>query len=318
MTNAEKAIRNALLKIDTQNSALRQRVYESAWNAHERALANNRTLSDTDYMNRRKELTRIIENIEKDFSGLNVPEQNTNIEFYKHGPEDEISIVEEDDNDFQSPYQASQTLVPRNRTRTILISLIALACFVFISFVSWAFYNSMKNPNDLKKNTPNNPTTQVIQNPPSKPTKVDDGWVTFFDPSNIETLATKGAASADFRNDMGIPAVFIFANSPNDAVIFNIGEGVLMKLRGKKALINIVTKSVGKDKAQLSLTCDLGTENDCGRRRFEVANIQDNLVFEVNIPQTGKTGGKLYLTSDLLGEGNAIYIYSISIKAIEQ
>jgi hypothetical protein len=44
LESIERAIRNAFAKADAHNPATRQRIYEAAWGAHERALTTNTAL----------------------------------------------------------------------------------------------------------------------------------------------------------------------------------------------------------------------------------------------------------------------------------
>lgn len=67
MESIERAIRNAFAKADAHNPATRQRIYESAWGAHERALATNTALSDGQKEQRRQKLKDAISGIEQEF-----------------------------------------------------------------------------------------------------------------------------------------------------------------------------------------------------------------------------------------------------------
>ncbi len=67
MESIERAIRNAFTKADAHNPATRQRIYESAWGAHERALAANTALSDGQKEQRRQKLKDAISRIEEEF-----------------------------------------------------------------------------------------------------------------------------------------------------------------------------------------------------------------------------------------------------------
>ncbi|EEZ06458.1 conserved hypothetical protein, partial [Brucella ceti M490/95/1] len=64
MESIERAIRNAFAKADAHNPATRQRIYESAWGAHERAMATNTALSAAQKEQRREKLKDAISRIE--------------------------------------------------------------------------------------------------------------------------------------------------------------------------------------------------------------------------------------------------------------
>jgi hypothetical protein len=55
-----------LAKVDVGNPAIRQKVYESAWGAHERSLAANGALDDGQRDERRERLKDAITRIEKE------------------------------------------------------------------------------------------------------------------------------------------------------------------------------------------------------------------------------------------------------------
>lgn len=316
MTKAEQAIRNALLKVNAIDPAIRRRVYESAWNAHERVLINDRSLTKTDLATRRNQLTQIISLIEKECLQIHGNNQPSQQDLASYGPEEEIAIGEDNDPFFHAPRKAHDTAPSKHKKKIIIISLSVCFCFLFLIFIVWSFYNSVSVKSNVAVQHVSPTIESIVQQtlPVKQP---DDGWLQIFSPADISTLSVRGAASIQLRNDLGEQYVYIFANSPQDAAIVDIGEGILRNLRGKKAVINIVAKSNGAKKTQLSLTCDFGNSNSCGRHRFEVPVNRDNLVFEVTVPTNITGAGKLYLTTDLLGEGNAMNIYSISIKEVD-
>lgn len=64
MEAIEQAIRNALAKADAANPAVRQKIYESAWTAHERSLAANGALDEQQRNERRERLKATITRVE--------------------------------------------------------------------------------------------------------------------------------------------------------------------------------------------------------------------------------------------------------------
>lgn len=94
LASAEQALRNALLKIDARNMAMRRRVYESAWNAHERALLADRSLKDRDRSIRRDALMQLIRSIESEYNTVS-PEyenQGSDASLTSNGPEEQINV----------------------------------------------------------------------------------------------------------------------------------------------------------------------------------------------------------------------------------
>ena len=67
LQHIEKAIRDALAKVDAGDRTTRQRVYASLWTAHERALDANTSLDDSEKDRRREALKKLVANVESEF-----------------------------------------------------------------------------------------------------------------------------------------------------------------------------------------------------------------------------------------------------------
>lgn len=319
MASAEQAIRNALLKIDARNVAQRRLIYESAWNAHERALLAQHDLSNESRSKRRDALMQIIRSIEQDYI-VQAPEEKTQYynELAAEGPEEQIKIEVNGATNFdnRSLHRA------RTRRRSKILLIVApsiLAIIMVLGFTAWSFFNSFSGRalvEHQKEAAEQKPRSTLMQ-PFRQETENNDGWIKFFRPGDASALTVYGRTSVDIRDDAGIPYTHISANSEQDVVVIEIGAGALSGLRGKKVLIDINAKSDGTEPSQMSITCDLGDNADCGRRRFEVPTNRNDLLFDVTIPAEGSGSAKLYLTSDLMGEGHGIDIYGMKIKATD-
>lgn len=319
MANAEQAIRNALLKIDSSNVAQRRRVYESAWNAHERALLSSHGLNDVTRTKRRDALMQIIGAIESDYvaTEINKADEETH-DLASEGPEDQIKIEVNGATNLEDTtlHRASA----RRRSKILLIVAPSiLAIIMIIGFTGWSFFNSLSGRAIIehrKEAIEQNQRTKTVV-PFRKEEDNDGSWIKFFYPGDATAITTYGQASVSIKDDGGIPYTHITANSDEDVVVVEIGAGALSNLRGKKAMIDINARGDGTKPGQMSITCDLGNNADCGRRRFEVPVNRNDLLFEVTIPAEGNGPAKIYLTSDLLGEGSGIDIYGMKIKAAD-
>ncbi|WP_295732899.1 hypothetical protein [uncultured Bartonella sp.] len=319
MANAEQAIRNALLKIDSSNVAQRRRVYESAWNAHERALLSSHGLNDVTRTKRRDALMQIIRAIESDYvaTETNKADEETH-DLASEGPEDQIKIEVNGATNLEDTtlHRASA----RRRSKILLIVAPSiLAIIMIIGFTGWSFFNSLSGRAIIehrKEAIEQNQRTKTVV-PFRKEADNDGSWIKFFYPGDATAITTYGQASVSIKDDGGIPYAHITANSDEDVVVVEIGAGALSNLRGKKAMIDINARGDGTKPSQMSITCDLGNNADCGRRRFEVPVNRNDLLFEVTIPAEDNSPAKIYLTSDLLGEGNGIDIYGMKIKAAD-
>lgn len=318
MANAEQAIRNALLKIDANNVAQRRRVYESAWNAHERALLANPALSDDSRTMRRDALMKIIHKIEGEYLPVEPDNQAPPEALAAEGPEEQIKIEVNGASNLidHPPYRA----IARRRSKIILIVVPSvLSIIMIIGFTAWSFFNSLSGraivehrleANEQKKQS-------AISVPFQREVEKNSDWIRFFYPGDAAAITTKGHAAIDIRDDAGVPYMRISANSNDDIVIIEIGAGALTNMRGKKILIDIDAKGDGLKSSQISVTCHFGKNADCGRRRFEVPPNRNDILFDVDIPSDSSGAAQLYLASDLLGEGHAINIYGMKMKVAE-
>lgn len=319
MANAEQAIRNALLKIDASNVAQRRRVYESAWNAHERALLANHRLNDESRTNRRDALMQLIQHIENGYTTSNPDDPaEENHKLAAEGPEEQIEIEVNGATNLinTTPHRASA----RRRSKILLIVAPSiLAIVMIIGFTAWSFFNSLSGRAIIEHRAQALTQSQQVKTvvPFRQEASKDDGWIKFFNPGDATAITTYGSTSVSIKDDDGVPYTHISANSEQDVVVIEIGAGVLSGLRGKKAMLDINAKSDSSTPSQMSITCDLGSNADCGRRRFEVPLNRTDLLFEVTIPAEGTSAAKLYLTTDLFGEGHGIDIYGMKIKAAD-
>lgn len=319
MATAEQVIRSALLKVDSSDVAQRRFVYELAWNTHERALLSNPSLSDESRTRQRDALTQIIRAIEYEYADAETNDQPDVMQkLNAKGPEEQIKLEVQDADNLAN--QNSQRALARRRSKILLIVAPSiLAIVMIIGFTVWSFFNSMSGRAIVEHRnstlTQNHSPAVILPNRTEN--EKSDGWVKFFYPGDATAITSFGRTSVDMRNDEGTPYTHISANSDEDVIVIEIGAGALTNLRGKKTTIDINAKSDGTTPSQMSITCDLGNNADCGRRRFEVSANRNDYLFNVDMPAESTGSAKLYLTIDLLGEGNAIDIYGMKIKAAD-
>ena len=321
LASAEQALRNALLKIDARNMAMRRRVYESAWNAHERALLADRSLKDRDRSIRRDALMQLIRSIESEYNAVSPENENqgSDASLTSNGPEEQINVELNGTSKLSSPVPHHRAAA-RKRSKIFLIVLPAVLAIIMICvFTAWSFFNSLSGRSIVE---PRSEITkqQTVAEPKlpvrTEPSK-DEGWVNVYYPGDATTVKTQGQASLKILNDADIPYLQIFANKMQDAAIVDIGAGAISDFRGKKIMLDINIRSDGQQPSQMSITCDLGKGRNCGRRRFEVPVNRSDILLDIDVPADETGPAKLFITSDLLGEGHAINIYNIRLKAAE-
>lgn len=319
MANAEQAIRNALLKINASNVSQRRRVYESAWNAHERALLANHALSDGSRTLRRDALMKIIHKIESEYLSTEAEKQTTaNDALAAQGPEEQIKIEVNGVSNLADPPLSRATARRRSKILLIVVPSV-LSIIMIIVFTAWSFFNSLSGRAivDHHKDIGQQHKQATFAQPFQQSAEKNSDWIRFFYPGDAAAITAKGHAVIDIRDDSGLPYMHIAANSNNDIVIVEIGAGALQNMRGKKIMIDIDAKGDGLQSSQVSITCDFGKNADCGRRRFEVRPNRNDILFDVDIPYDSTGPAQLYLTIDLLGEGHGINIYGMKMKAAE-
>lgn len=319
MATAEQVIRSALLKIDSRDVSQRRFIYEFVWNAQERALLSDPSLSDESRNKQRDALMQVIRSVEHDYAISDENDQSDVIQkLNAKGPEEQVKLDEGSVVNLAS--QNSHRALARRHSKILLIVLPSiLAIVMIIGFTAWSFFNSMSGRPIVDHRNPalSQNRSPVAVTPPQTADEKNDGWIKFFYPGDATAITNFGRISVDIRNDAGIAYTHISANSYEDIIVIEIGAGALANLRGKKALIDINAKSDGTTPSQMSITCDMGNNVDCGRRRFEVSSNRNDFLFNVDIPAESTGPAKLYLTIDILGEGNAIDIYGMKIKAAD-
>lgn len=311
----EQAIRHVLGRIDAPNAATRRKIYETTWNAHEKSIAVVLPQSKAQKAKKREQLTLLIRTIEAEYRSPR-KKNNDQLDMVSpkmerasnlasgSGPEEENTrLVADSDNGINEypKHEHKRSWLGAHALFPILLAIMIL--------VVWFFYNSLTGtgqPTDDRHTS----IAPMRRNEDSR-----DGWIQVFDPGNVTSLAVRGAATAEVYNEEDTSFVRIHGNNNQDAAIIEIGQGVLMKLRGKTVTLNIIARSANKkNKAQLSLTCDFGNGMVTGRRRFEVLPTRTSLLFNVDIPQSINGPAKLYINSDLLGKKHEVDIFSVLIN----
>lgn len=327
MKNIENAIRQALLKVDVYNSAMRHRVYVSAWKAQERFLGSQNRLSQKECEQKRASLRQLINAIEQEFDAqiaetvsksqadFSTPEIFLD-DIKATGPEDPTDINIDNDLTDERPDRYRFPIKHSKKTLKFTLGFGLTFCGIVV-FILWSLYNSLVGPSILIKNQPRAsiPPVTVDQSVVNRSSTTRSGWVRVFNPQEIVSLNVKGGAKAEIHNDGEEHFVRISGSAANDAVVIDLGAGTLNPLRGKTVTFDVVVRSSNGQPAFMTVECDLGAGESCGRRRFEVPITLDHLLFNVNLPANDNEGGKLFIASDILGKNKSIDIFSILVKA---
>ncbi len=328
LESIERAIRNALTKADATDSEIRQRIYASAWQAHERALSQNTQLNETARNQRREQLTNSIRQIEHEYATQQTSSSQHPVNSAPESNQSDLSgsldrvapsrkIVQHDDGmaDFgQTPerIQKSKSTPSKRRSKfkRLAVPLISLAAFGIIGI---SIYNSLS---DLSFSPTGNNHSSLNTGPFKEGENPDDAkWITIFTPKDATRISLSGTATAEITRVEGVDYLRIKSPTVQDTIRFDVGEGILNQLVNTTATFDIVARSSEGKPVQMSVTCDFGEMGDCQRRRYDVTGSQSDFLFDVKFDTHKKTqkSGIISVTSDLNGTGRAVDIFAIRV-----
>ncbi|KXF78701.1 hypothetical protein ATN84_02670 [Paramesorhizobium deserti] len=345
MEGIERAIRNAFAKGDAANPATRQRIYESAWSAHEHALAANAGLSEEQKAGRRDRLKATISRIETEFrpaqQAVNTegpsadPSLDISAEPHRNGrpvasATSRTAAMEEPtlDRDDVRPagkkargadlgYEGGATRRDReDKPRSPFLSYVlpTLILLVF-AFIGWSLFNSFT---DISR--PNLGRTLSNGAPAKEGEEAGDmNWITIFTPSDPTQMSVHGSATAEITSERSQSFARVKSTGPDDEIVFDVGQGVLDEIAGKKATFDIIARSDDGKPTQMSVSCDFGALGDCGRKRYDVTDASNDFLFDVEFP-AGKqpdAGGTITINSDISGAGKIVDIYGIRVSVAQ-
>lgn len=337
MQGIESAIRNALTKADSSDPAMRQRIYKSVWSAHERAMAANMQLSDQQRAERREKLKTAISQVEQEIrqpvspasveqpaseayydGGLGVPELDRAEVRTKNEPSRKRRNQTQAEPDLGYEPDITQPATHKKPKKSRLFSLgLPLAFLLTAGFIGWSLYNSFVMVAPVSSNS------RVLPGnigPVMQGNEADSkDWITIFTPAQPNRVSVQGQATAEISGSGNARYVRIKSPTANDTASFDIGQGVLDQIKGKQATFEVIVRSDDGGTVQMSVSCDLGSLGDCGRKRYDVTDQQSSLLFDLDVPEasTANSSGRLIVTSDITGAGKSVDIYAIRVKGTQ-
>jgi hypothetical protein len=348
----EQAIRNALAKADAANPAIRQKIYESAWGAHERSLAANGALDDVQREERRERLKAAITRIEEEVQAtgsIAPPPAPAPVATRREpilsseavqprtplgrvepsldaAPPPEIdapeAVLNESvaaDNyrpDKLRPRLKRQT--ERKKARGLTKFVIILAMLAVALGVLWLVATGIINskPSSIPAST-GNPATSSSHEPIKEGALSSEGnWIKIFDPSDMTQVALAGRATATIAGDQLEKYVRIQSPTEADDISFKVGQGVLEQLAGKRAVFDIIAKAEDGTSTQMAVSCDFGALGECGRKRFDISDASKEYLVQMQFPADKKpvAGGVIKINSDVSQSGKSVDIISIRVQ----
>ncbi len=171
--------------------------------------------------------------------------------------------------------------------------------------------------NRLDGSVPNPQTT--IESGSFVPTSAD-GWMTVFVPgSDPGNLVTRQAGSSEIVDIDGGQVARLASNAGGqNNILIQIPEEVVPMLRAKAATFEVKLRAVAGEGHQFAMYCQFSKLGTCGRKRFSASKKQETFIFDmlVNDADLGEDQSiYLAINTDLSGEGRAIDLSSIRVKA---
>lgn len=198
--------------------------------------------------------------------------------------------------------------------------------FVIVTFVAllsiggwWAYTTGLFS--DIDTGVPNPPPAGEGEDfDPGEedlrpPGEVDPAreWIPVFTTDDPTLVSAPGGTTAEVMEADGGKFLRIRSSTSGAAVIFDVGQGLLERLAGRKVTFDIVARAAEEgQETQISVICNFGELGDCGRKRYAVGITRADYLFEIELPakQPG-SAGTIAITSDIEGKGRAIDIFEI-------
>ncbi len=143
-------------------------------------------------------------------------------------------------------------------------------------------------------------------------------WITVFSPDDASAVNAPTGATAEVSEDESGQFMRIRSGTAGAVVVFDVGQGILEQIVGKKAVFDISARAEDGTQTQISISCDFGELGDCGRQRYAVGYERGEYLFDVQLPgnQPG-AGGSIAINSDFSNEGKAVDIYEIRVSVVQ-
>ncbi|MCX7302984.1 MAG: hypothetical protein NTV73_01410 [Hyphomicrobiales bacterium] len=143
-------------------------------------------------------------------------------------------------------------------------------------------------------------------------------WIRVFSPDDPSTVNAPTGASAEVSEDESGKFIRIRSGSDGADVVFDLGQGVLEQIVGKKAVFDISARGADGQQTQISVNCDFGELGDCGRKRYAIGYERGEYLFDVELSGNRPgAGGSIAINSDFANDGKAVDIYEIRVSVVE-
>lgn len=140
-------------------------------------------------------------------------------------------------------------------------------------------------------------------------------WIGVFDPADPTQVVTPPGADAAVVEEEGAMVLRIRTTSTDEPIRFQVGEGILQRIAGRRAVFNIVARTRDGETAQIAVGCDFGPLGGCGRNRYSVTGDEGDFLLGREFPDSGPTGaGEITISTDP-ETGRSVDIVEIRVTA---
>ena len=339
MDSIEKAIRSAFEKGDPSERTYREKVYRSAFAALDRALQSNPNVTQEMVARRRQALSTTISAIESEFlpavpaveptmrQSAPVEPQPRQPATARAEPSFEPTLEGEERNsasrsDYSDDEVAPDVYVPNTRpsrrNRSWVATLVTIAVVALVGIGAWWLFappgpESFPRPTEDAEDFTPEPAEPGI---PPRVIGADnlDDWIVVFDPADPTTVTAPGDSSAEVMDDDGEQFIRIRSGSSGAPILFDVGQGVLEQVAGRRTVFNIEARAQEGEETQISVDCSLGELGDCGRKRYAVGVTREEFLFEIELPSVDPgAGGTIAINPDIENDGKAVDIFAIRV-----
>lgn len=222
--------------------------------------------------------------------------------------------------------------VPTRRRRGFAWLFVAATLLAAVGIGAWWAVDTglFRSAAERDTSVPNPPTTleeesfdpQQGSTPPPLSEQAgaaeDRDWISIFEPADAAGVTAAGGAVAEIAQEDGEAYLHVVSPGAENAVLFDVGQGALETLAGRKAVFVISARAEEGRGTQISVECNFGELGDCGRRRYEVGYERADYLFEIELPNRPPgSEGTIAITSDFEGQGRAVDIYEIRAARAE-
>ncbi|MEP0195181.1 MAG: hypothetical protein ABJE07_15890 [Nitratireductor sp.] len=214
---------------------------------------------------------------------------------------------------------------PRRRRGRLFAGLfLATTVVAAVSIGVWwvAEQGLLLSPEERDTSVPNPPKTLEEEefqpaDPPrlgSEPSE-ERNWITIFSPDNPGAVVTPAGASAEVVDADGEPALRIRGEGAETPILFDVGQGVLQQIAGRRTLFDIVARAEEGQETQVSVTCNFGELGDCGRNRYSVVPTRSDYLFDLTMPDAAPgAAGTIAIVPDVDAGARAIEVFEIRVS----